>query len=371
MTECIARQVEPDSDRNGRIGGWQAVLTVVGLVLIAWGAAPCLMFSLIATFLGLSWPMEKVGLVGLVFGLGLLWLVPSRLLHLIPRIVTRCLAAAWLLSCVPHFFRIFARWLWEFDDQAMLALMVVAIGLILIWSNDGYRPIVRSSSKCAAGIVSWARNRAKSLSTAAILILWLLNPDNAHTTCIQASQASEKAGGYRTAIIFATLARDVFPERIWCANCFESVQQELTWRIICLQHRAGGDVPWKDVAHTGGANEKNTAKDACVNARAADNFGDPSSTMNHNLVVLRGCRISTRNHRCVCELRIRTVQRRSCEQDVARKVAFGREGSAGRARLTLDNHLFATESRHAAADSRRPGLSSGGRPARSRPAALG
>jgi hypothetical protein len=128
---------------------------------------------------------------------------------------------------VPHFFRIFARWLWEFDDQAMLALMVVAIGLILIWSNDGYRPIVRSSSKCAAGIVSWARNRAKSLSTAAILILWLLNPDNAHTTCIQASQASEKAGGYRTAIIFATLARDVFPERIWCANCFESVQVEM------------------------------------------------------------------------------------------------------------------------------------------------
>ncbi len=273
--EYSARQIEPDSYRIGRIDRWQAVLTVVGLVLITWGAAPCLRFAILAAFIGLSWPMEKVGLMGLVLGLGLLWLVPARLLHAIPRIVIGCFASAWLLSCVPHFVRNFAGLLFEFDDRAILILMITTIGLFLIWSNDGHRLIVRSSIKCAARIVSWARKRAKLLSTVAILILWLLNPENAHTTSIQASHVSEKAGAYRAAIVFATLARDVFPERVWCLNCFESAQQELSWRIIYLQYRAkGGVVPWKDATHTGSANEKNTTKDARVNARAADNVAD-------------------------------------------------------------------------------------------------
>lgn len=108
MMEYSARQIEPDSYRIGRIDRWQAVLTVVGLVLITWGAAPCLRFAILAAFIGLSWPMEKVGLMGLVLGLGLLWLVPARLLHAIPRIVIGCFASAWLLSCVPHFVRNFA-----------------------------------------------------------------------------------------------------------------------------------------------------------------------------------------------------------------------------------------------------------------------
>jgi hypothetical protein len=238
------KQSDMGSNLERRTTASQLDLTILGVVLFGMGLGRGLGAFLYAAVAGLSWPFERLGIVGLLVGIGLLVVIPTRIMRAIPKVVARTVVGIWLFGGA------MGIWWWlsqslgfGWDNGAALRMMMAMFGLLLIGSNGWDKWIIRRLRDAATTAALWGRVHAKATLIVICVGLWFLNPYNSNETCVQASRVAENHGAYRSAIVFATLARDTFPTQTWCGTCFGEIQDDLTARIDYLEYKiAGKDV---------------------------------------------------------------------------------------------------------------------------------
>ncbi len=248
MSENNNRQSgEASGAERGQTTG-QFGLTVLGAILFCVGIGPSLASFLCELIVLLSWPFLWTRFVVLLLGIAILAVVPTKLLRTIPKAAIWVAVGLWFLVCAVNGWQRLSNFFFMdgMGDRATLRLMLAVFGLILMWSNGWGTWILQRLRDAGSTTAAWSRARVKMILIASIFCLWLINPHNAHETCVRASAVAEDLGAYRTAIIFTTLARDTFPSQVYCANYYMEIQAELTGRISYLERKdAGQDVEVK------------------------------------------------------------------------------------------------------------------------------
>jgi hypothetical protein len=231
-------------------------LTVLGVALLVWGIGAYLASFLYFLARVVSWPLEPIRPVVLLIGVFLVGVFPTTIMRGISK------ATAWTIVGIG--FIGYAAWNWglvawtfeirllmpinstlryKLDDRAAFGLTIAAIGLVLIGSNGWGPRILQKLRKASLVAASWSRAHVKLVLIASLIGLWLVNPQNSHQTCIQASRIAENHSAFRAAIAFTKLARDTFPATTGCGNCYGEIHTLLTERMNYLERKnAGQDI---------------------------------------------------------------------------------------------------------------------------------
>ena len=135
----------------------------------------------------------------------------------------------WFSNSIPNL-DFMAEWIAMRIEDDFLGLMLMVIGVVLLSTND---PAGRSEALLSR-FVSQLRARRSTAIALCVAGLWILNPDNAHSTCLATSRFCERHGAYRPAIVFTQLARDTFPSDSSCVMCRSQIRNELSRRIAEL-----------------------------------------------------------------------------------------------------------------------------------------